>query len=56
MRLGAIYRIRFYKDGKVLKTSPVEQLGFTVLGLSVGNVDRQQCGRYCRGRAAYGGL
>lgn len=33
------YQIRFYKDGKVLQTSPVEQLGFTVLGLSVGNVD-----------------
>lgn len=33
------YKIRFYKDGKELKTSPVEQLGFTVLGLSVGNVD-----------------
>ena len=37
--LKSNYRIRFYKDGKVLKTSPVEQLGFTVLGLSVGNVD-----------------
>lgn len=33
------YKIRFYKDGKILKTSPVEQLGFTVLGLSVGTVD-----------------
>ncbi len=33
------YMIRFYKDGKILKTSPVEQLGFTVLGLSVGSVD-----------------
>lgn len=33
------YMIRFYKDGKELKTSPVEQLGFTVLGLSVGSVD-----------------
>ena len=33
------YKIRFYKDGKELKTSPVEQLGFTVLGLSVGSVD-----------------
>lgn len=37
--LKSNYRIRFYKDGKVLKTSPVEQLGFTVLGLSVGNLD-----------------
>lgn len=33
------YRIRFYRDGKILKTSPVEQLGFTVLNLSVGNID-----------------
>ena len=37
--LKSSYKIRFYKDGKVLQTSPVEQLGFTVLGLSVGNVD-----------------
>lgn len=37
--LKSNYSIRFYKDGKVLKTSPVEQLGFTVLGLSVGNLD-----------------
>lgn len=37
--LKSNYSIRFYKDGKILKTSPVEQLGFTVLGLSVGNVD-----------------
>ena len=37
--LKSNYRIRFYKDGKELKTSPVEQLGFTVIGLSVGNVD-----------------
>lgn len=37
--LKSNYSIRFYKDGKELKTSPVEQLGFTVLGLSVGNVD-----------------
>lgn len=37
--LKSNYKIRFYKDGKELKTSPVEQLGFTVLGLSVGNVD-----------------
>lgn len=37
--LKSNYKIRFYIDGKELKTSPVEQLGFTVLGLSVGNVD-----------------
>lgn len=37
--LKSNYKIRFYKDGKELQTSPVEQLGFTVLGLSVGNVD-----------------
>lgn len=37
--LKSNYSIRFYKDGKELKTSPVEQLGFTVLGLSVGNLD-----------------
>ncbi len=37
--LKSNYSIRFYKDGKILKTSPVEQLGFTVLGLSVGNLD-----------------
>lgn len=33
------YHIRFYRDGEILKTSPVEQLGFTVLNLSVGNID-----------------
>lgn len=33
------YHIRFYRDGKTLKTSPVEQLDFTVLNLSVGNID-----------------
>lgn len=33
------YHIRFYRDGKILKTSQVEQLGFTVLNLSVGNID-----------------
>lgn len=37
--LKANYHIRFYRDGKILKTSPVEQLGFTVLNLSVGNID-----------------
>lgn len=33
------YHIRFYRDGVILKTSSVEQLGFTVLNLSVGNID-----------------
>lgn len=33
------YHIRFYRDGNIIKTSPVEQLGFTVLNLSVGNID-----------------
>lgn len=33
------YHIRFYRDGNIIKTSPVEQLGFTVLNLSVGNFD-----------------
>lgn len=37
--LKANYHIRFYRDGKILKTSSVEQLGFTVLNLSVGNID-----------------
>lgn len=37
--LTSNYKIRFYKDGQELITSPVEQLGFTVLGLSVGSVD-----------------
>lgn len=37
--LKANYHIRFYRDGEILKTSPVEQLGFTVLNLSVGNID-----------------
>lgn len=37
--LKANYHIRFYRDGKILKTSAVEQLGFTVLNLSVGNID-----------------
>lgn len=33
------YHIRFYRDGNIIKTSHVEQLGFTVLNLSVGNID-----------------
>lgn len=33
------YHISFYRDGNIIKTSPVEQLGFTVLNLSVGNID-----------------
>lgn len=33
------YHISFYRDGKLIKISPVEQLGFTVLNLSVGNID-----------------
>ena len=33
------YQIRFYRDGEILKTSQVEQLGFTVLNLSVGTID-----------------
>lgn len=37
--LKANYHIRFYRDGVILKTSSVEQLGFTVLNLSVGNID-----------------
>lgn len=37
--LKSNYSIRFYKDGKLLLTSEVEQSGFTVLNLSVGNID-----------------
>lgn len=37
--LKANYHIRFYRNGEILKTTPVEQLGFTVLNLSVGNID-----------------
>ena len=33
------YKIRFYRDGKELLTSDIEQLGFTILNLSVGNVN-----------------
>ena len=37
--LQANYQINFYKDGKFLKTSEVEQLGFTVLDLNVGDIN-----------------
>jgi len=37
--LQANYRINFYRDGKFLKTSEVEQLGFTVLDLNVGDIN-----------------
>ena len=33
------YKIRFYKDGKILKTSSIEQAGYTVLNLSLGDVN-----------------
>ena len=33
------YKIRFYRDGKELLTSDIEQLGFTILNLSVGSVN-----------------
>lgn len=33
------YMIRFYKDGKPLTTSAIEQAGYTVLNLNVGNVN-----------------
>lgn len=36
--LETSYRIRFYKDGKILKDSKIEQAGFSVLNLSVGNI------------------
>lgn len=32
------YQIRFYKDGKTLLTSDIEQLGFSVLELTLGSV------------------
>lgn len=32
------YQIRFYKDGKTLLTSDIEQGSFSILGLSVGSV------------------
>lgn len=37
--LQATYRINFYKDGEFLSTSEVEQLGFSVLDLNVGDVN-----------------
>jgi len=37
--LQANYQINFYKDGEFLKTSEVEQLGFTVLDLNVGDIN-----------------
>lgn len=33
------YMIRFYKDGEILKTSAIEQAGYTVLNLNVGNIN-----------------
>lgn len=36
--LETSYRIRFYKNGKILKDSKIEQAGFSVLNLSVGNI------------------
>lgn len=33
------YMIRFYRDGKILKTSPIEEEGYTVLDLNVGNIN-----------------
>lgn len=36
--LETSYRIRFYKDGKILKDSKIEQAGFSVLNLSIGNI------------------
>lgn len=37
--LQANYRISFYKDGKFLKTSEMEQIGYSVLGLDVGTIN-----------------
>lgn len=37
--LQATYRINFYKDGEFLSTSEVEQLGFSVLDLNIGDVN-----------------
>lgn len=36
--LETSYHIRFYKDGEPLKDSKIEQVGFSVLNLSVGNI------------------
>lgn len=33
------YMIRFYKDGKILKDSEIEQAGYTVLNLDLGNIN-----------------
>lgn len=33
------YMIRFYKDGKILKDSQIEQAGYTVLNLDLGNIN-----------------
>lgn len=33
------YMIRFYKDGKILKDSQIEQAGYTVLNLDVGTIN-----------------
>lgn len=37
--LQATYRINFYKDGEFLSTSEVEQWGFSVLDLNVGDIN-----------------
>jgi hypothetical protein len=37
--LQSTYRINFYKDGECIHTSGVEQKGFTVLNLSVGDIN-----------------
>jgi len=37
--LQSNYRISFYKDGKFLKTSEIEQIGYAVLGLDVGTIN-----------------
>lgn len=36
--LETSYHIRFYKDGKILKDSKIEQVEFSVLNLSIGNI------------------
>lgn len=37
--LQSNYRISFYKDGTLLKTSEIEQIGYAVLGLDVGTIN-----------------
>lgn len=37
--LQTSYRIRFYRDGRILKTSKVKEQGYTVLNLSLGDVN-----------------